>query len=95
MEAAKRQVNIPVQLMAVCNTNGDLIPRWFRYEDGEHCIQSVCIQQVLSWKELEYVGIRILQYICQAEVCGRKRIFELRYHVDSHRWSFFQMLDEE
>lgn len=93
MEARNDQVNIPIQLLSVCNTNGDLIPRWFRYEDQEHLLHTVQIEQVLAHQELEYVGMRMISYICQADMEERRRIFEIRYHVDSHKWSFFKMLD--
>lgn len=94
MEAERETVNVPVQLECVCSTRGDLMPRWFRFEDGAHQICTVRIESVLAHKGIEYVGIRMLQYICRARIGERLRVFELRYHVADHKWILFRMLDE-
>ena len=51
------------------------------------------IDSVLSGKTIHYAGIRIEQYICASLIGGRRRTYELRYSVESHRWYFFRMKD--
>ena len=48
--------NIPIQLCNVCNTTGDLMPRWFRFEDEEHQIHTIKVVQIVSHKEINFVG---------------------------------------
>lgn len=84
--------NIPIQLDCLCSTQGNITPRWFRYEDENHQRYTVSIDKVLSQKELNFVGIKMLQFVCSASMNGTSRIFELRYHISSHKWTLFQML---
>lgn len=87
--------NIPIQLCNVCNTKGDLTPYWFRFEDREHKIHKIRILQVVSHKEINYVGMKMIQFICRTCEEGEQNIVnlvELRYNVLTHRWIFFQIL---
>lgn len=89
-----KAMNIPIQAGSVTNTTGKIIPTWFRYEDpNEHEIQTVKIENILSSKEINYVGFRMIQFVCAAEITGTRRIFELRYSIGTHKWVFFQMLN--
>ena len=94
MERSVAERNLPIQVAALCDTTGKLHPLWFRYADEARQVRKVNIDAVLSQKTLRYVGIRMEQYICASEIGGRRRIYELRYSVENHRWSFFQMMDE-
>lgn len=84
--------NIPIQLDCVCSTQGNITPRWFRYEDEDHQRYTVRIDRILSQKELNFVGIKMLQFVCTASINGMERIFEIRYNILLHKWLFFQML---
>jgi len=86
------ETNIPIQLDSVCSTQGTFTPRWFRYEDEEHQICIVKIERIISEKELNFVGVRVLQFICAALMGEDEKLFELRYYVGSHKWTFFKML---
>lgn len=92
MKEYTEDVNIPIQLEAVCSTKGDFTPRWFRYENKEHQIERIVVEKILSQKEINFVGVKIIQYICCSTVNSCERIFEIRYHVSSHKWTFFRML---
>lgn len=94
MERSVTERNLPIQVAALCDTTGKIHPLWFRYADKEHQVRKVDIDAVLSQKTLRYVGIRMEQYICASKIGGRRRIYELRYSVENHRWYFFQMMDE-
>ena len=84
--------NVPIQLLSVCSTQGELKPLWFRFEDEEHQICKINIDKIISHKEINYVGMKMLQFICGARIFDCERIFELRYNIVSHKWSFYQML---
>ncbi len=86
-------VNVPIQLDAVCSTQGEFVPRWFRFEDDEHVIRTIKISRVISRKEIGYVGMKSLQFICGSLDYGeRERLFELRYNISGHKWTLYQML---
>lgn len=92
MEKNGDKVNIPVQLVSVFSTLGDITPRWFRYEEEDLGIVRVDIGEIIAVKEINFVGIKMLQYICKARINQQDRMFELRYEINSHRWTFHQMI---
>lgn len=85
--------NQPVEMLAVCDTMGTLRPIRFRVEDEEAGLQVVRILEVLSCKEIQYVGVEAFSYLCSGELGGRRRLMELRYTVRTHRWVLFRMID--
>lgn len=92
MDKKTDKVNIPVQLVSVFSTLGDITPRWFRYEEEDHGIVKVDISEIVSVKEINFVGIKMLQYLCKAKINEQNRMFELRYEITTHRWTFYQMI---
>lgn len=84
--------NIPVEILTVCGTDGGMQPLRFRLEDDAHQLHTVSVKKILSVKEVQYVGIEALVYLCKAEFEGRERLFELRYTVRSHRWVLLRMV---
>lgn len=85
-------VNIPVQMLAVTDRNGRLTPIWFRFETSDHLIQKVSIEKTISRDESRYVGVWEKRFICSAVFGDRRRLMELRYHVESQKWRIFQFL---
>ena len=85
-------LNIPVQMLAVTDRSGKLTPLWFRYENEEHQIVTVKIQQVVSSKEEKHCGMDYISYVCWAQTEQQRRLIELRYRLSTHKWSFFQAL---
>jgi len=84
--------NTPVEMIAVCDAEGRLQPLRFRFEDAAHQSHIVRISEVLSVKEINYVGMHCYLYICRAVSGERQTLFELRYLVKAHRWILFQLL---
>ena len=85
--------NLPIQLLAVCDADGQIRPLRFRLEDEEHQLQTVAIHQVISVREVQYVGIGALIFLCRARLGRRDRLFELRYTISTHRWVLMRFLD--
>jgi len=85
-------LNIPIQLVSACSTLGQITPLWFRYENEEHQIVTVKIQQVVSSKEEKHCGMDYISYVCWAQTEQQRRLIELRYRLSTHKWSFFQAL---
>ena len=85
-------LNIPIQLVSACSTLGQITPLWFRYENEEHQIVTVKIQQVVSSKEEKHCDMDYISYVCWAQTEQQRRLIELRYRLSTHKWSFFQAL---
>ena len=83
-------INCPVDVISVCSANGDIRPLRVRMEDEKHQLLSVNIDEVISSKQIQYVGIEAYIFLCHATVQGKKWLFELRYTIRSHSWCFLR-----
>ena len=76
----------PVDVISMCSANGDIRPLRFRMEDEDHQLLRVDIDEVVSSKLIQYVGIEAHIFLCRATVRGKSTLFELRYTIRSHNW---------
>lgn len=76
----------PVDVISVCSASGDIRPLRFRMEDESHQLLRVDIDEVVSCKEVQYVGIEAQIFLCRATVGEKKKLFELKYTIRSHTW---------
>ena len=76
----------PVDVICVYSANGDIRPLRFRMEDEEHQLLRVDIDEIISCREVQYVGIEAHIFLCRATVRGKKTLFELKYTIRSHSW---------
>lgn len=83
-------VNQPVDVISVCSASGTIQPLRFRIEDEEHRLLCVHIDEVISSRDVQYVGIEAQIFLCRAMVEGRRWLFELKYTIRSHSWCFFR-----
>ena len=76
----------PVDVISVCSANGDIRPLRFRMEDESHQLLRVDIDEIISSRLIQYVGIEAQVFLCRATVRNRKWLFELKYTIRSHTW---------
>lgn len=76
----------PVDVIAMCSANGDILPLRLRMEDEDHQLLRIDIEEVIGSKEIQYVGIEARVFLCRATVRGKQWLFELRYTIRSHCW---------
>ncbi len=76
----------PVDVISLCSANGDIRPLRFRMEDEEHRLLRIDIDEVISSRPVQYVGIEALIFLCRATVREKQWLFELKYMVRSHSW---------
>ena len=84
--------NIPIQLVSSCSTLGDFTPLSFRYEDNTHHIHTVHITDIIHKKENHYNGIHEPLFTCTSKELENTRYFELKYNINTHKWSIFRMI---
>ena len=82
--------NCPVDVIAVCTAGGDIRPLRVRLEDEQHQLMRIDIDEVVSTKEIQYVGIEAVVYLCRATVEDRKWLFELKYTIRTHTWCWLR-----
>ena len=82
--------NSPVDVIAVCSADGSIKPLRFRMEDEDHQLLRIDVEEVISSKEIQYVGIEAYVFLCRATVRGKESVFELRYMIRSHNWQLLR-----
>ena len=80
----------PVDVIAVYSAGGEIRPLRLRVEDEAHQLLRIDIDEVISVKEIQFVGIEAQVFLCRATVHGKKWIFELRYTIRTHSWCWLR-----
>ncbi len=82
----------PVDVISVCMADGQIRPLRIRMEDRAKQLLRVDIDEVVSVRKIDYVGVESLIYLCRATVSHRNWLFELRYMVRTHSWHLLRRL---
>lgn len=77
---------VPVDVISVCNACGEIRPLRLRMEDEQHQLLSIDIDEVISMRPVQYVGIEAQIFLCKAIVKGKQWLFELKYTIRTHSW---------
>jgi len=80
------QVNCPVDVISMCSASGEIRPLRLRMETEDHKLLRVDIDEVISSKKIQYVGIEAQIFLCRAVVREKQWLFELKYTIRSHSW---------
>lgn len=84
--------NQPIDVISMCSASGDIRPLRLRVEDEEHQLMRIDIDEIVSMKPIQYVGIEAQIFLCRATVRGTQWLFELKYTIRTHTWSFFRRI---
>ena len=80
----------PVDVISMCSADGQIRPLRLRMEDEDRKLLRVDIDEVISVKQIQYVGIEAFIFLCRAMVRESLWLFELKYTVRTHTWCFFR-----
>ena len=76
----------PVDVISVCSAEGELRPLRLRVADEAEELFRIDIEEIVSSKKIQYVGIEAHVFLCKAKVKGKLWLFELKYTIRSHCW---------
>lgn len=82
--------NCPVDVISICSAGGEIRPLRLRLESAEHQLLRIDIDEIISIKPIQFVGIEAQIFLCRATVGDAQWIFELRYTIRTHRWCFLR-----
>lgn len=85
-------LNIPVQVISVCDIDGIITPIRCRFTDADGQMRTIGALVIEDRKEIKYVGIEAFTYVCRANIDGQEQMFELRYAVRLHQWVLFHFI---
>lgn len=86
------KLNLPVQVISMCNTDGAIRPIRFRFEDEEHQLITADITEVRTVNEIHYAGVDVISCICKTAKDGKEKLVDLRYHIKTHKWVLFEVI---
>ena len=84
--------NTPIDVISVCSADGEIKPLRFRMEEEDHTLRRIDIDQVISTRKIQYVGIEAHICLCKALVEGQQWLFELKYTIRSHSGCLFRRI---
>lgn len=76
----------PVDVISLCSAGGEIKPLRLRMENEAHGLLRIDIDEIISVKEIQYVGIEAQVFLCRAMVDRERWIFELKYTIRTHTW---------
>ena len=76
----------PVDVISLCSAAGDIRPRRLRLEDERQELRRVDVIEVVSVKQIPYVGAEAYLYVCRVNSEGKPGLVELEYGIRSHTW---------
>lgn len=82
--------NRAVDVISMCSADGEIRPLRMRMEDEEHQLLRIDIDEIVSVKPIQFVGIEALLFLCRATVRGKEWLFELKYTIRTHNWCLFR-----
>ena len=80
----------PVDVISICSASGEIRPLRLRMEDEKHQLLRINIEEIISTRDIQFVGIEATVYLCRATVREEKWLFELKYTIRPHTWSFLR-----
>ena len=81
-----------VDVISVCNSNGEIRPLRLRLEDEEQQLLRIDIDEVISIKSVLYGGAEAQIFLCRAAVREQQWVFELKYTFRSHSWCIWRRI---
>lgn len=76
----------PVDVISVCSAGGEIRPLRMRLEDDDHRLIRIDIDEVISVKHIQYVGIEAQIFLCRGTIREERLLFELKYTIRTHSW---------
>ena len=84
--------NQPIDVISMCSADGEIRPLRLRLEDEQHRLLRIDIEETISMKPVQYVGIEAQIFLCKATVEGKQWLFELKYTIRTHSWSMHRRI---
>lgn len=66
-------------------------PYKFRYSDKEEVYHEIKIDKILMVEEIKLAGVKSIIYLCQSEIEGVTKLYELKYLISDYRWELYKM----
>lgn len=86
------EISKAVDVICVFDSRGEIRPLRMRMEQEDQSLLRVNIDEIISIRQISYVGAEANIYLCRAIICNREQLFELKYLIRSHSWKLLQQI---
>lgn len=86
-----KTINKKIEMICYTNPDGAITPIRFRIESKNYSKQTYVLQRILSIQEQKLAGIKAKKYECEIIVNDKIKICELKFELDTCRWSLFKI----
>ena len=76
----------PVDVISVCSAEGEIRPLRLQLPDERQELYRMDIEEILSKKEIPYIGAEATVYLCRGRAWNRRWLIELKYSMRGHTW---------
>ena len=76
----------PVDVISVCSSEGEIRPLRLRLEGEDRELRRMDIREIVSVKEVPFVGAEAYVFLCKVIFEERERLLELKYSIRGHTW---------
>ena len=76
----------PVDVISVCSAEGEIRPLRLQLPDERQELYRMDIEEILSKKEIPYIGAEATVYLCRGRAWNRRWLIELKYSMRMHTW---------
>lgn len=75
-----------VDVISVCNAEGEILPLRLQMIDEYGQIMRLHIQRAQKDEKIQHVGVEAVVFQCWAQLHGRQMQFRLKYTYRIHQW---------
>lgn len=81
----------PIETVVKFKRKDKPVPYKFRYSDKDEVNHEIKIDKILMMEETKLAGIKAIIYLCQREIEGVNKFYELKYLISNYRWELYRM----
>ena len=81
----------PVKMIAAFDESGIPTPLKFKVEESDSEYSVVKVDKIISTESIKPAGMDSIVFLCQSEMLGLVKRYELIYRVKSHQWELYKI----
>ena len=81
----------PVKMIASFDENGTTTPLKFKMAEQDSEYRVVKVDKIISTETIKPAGMDSIVFLCQSEVLGLMKRYELIYRIKSHQWELYKI----
>lgn len=81
----------PIEVVAWFTADGVPHPARFRYCDEDGANEVIKIDKIIYKDREKLAGNEMIKFVCQSEIDGISKLFEIKYELKTCKWMLFKI----